>query len=362
MPKVTVLMAVYNGERYLRESIESILAQAFEDFEFLIINDGSTDSTREVILSHHDPRIRLVDNDRNLGLARSLNRGLEVAEGEYIARQDVDDISEPERLAKQVIFLDSHPDVALLGTWYRELDSQGNFIKKRTLPCDYTEIRWSLLFYCPFAHSAVMLRRSAVLGQIGSYNEALTYSLDYELWLRIARRMRVGNLNEYLVTYRISPSTMTSTYGDRTREGVRIRIRNVAHLLGWDETNAARNEAQFSKMAALLFGPYTNLVPQEVNSVSKEILRLHDAFCQSYDIELRDCIIHRAKLRSQLSRRLLEMALAYFDQNDAAVARQLRSSAHRLDRRALLTKNYMWLFFKLLLGFRYVQALKRLAP
>src|SRR5215467_8249434 len=106
MPKVTVLLTVYNGERYLHEAIDSILGQTFQDFEFLIINDGSTDGTRELILSYHDRRIRLIDNEYNIGQTRSLNRGLVLAMGQFLARQDADDISEPDRLASQVAFLE----------------------------------------------------------------------------------------------------------------------------------------------------------------------------------------------------------------------------------------------------------------
>ncbi|MBN2301281.1 MAG: glycosyltransferase family 2 protein, partial [Lentisphaerae bacterium] len=97
VPKITVLMAVYNGERYVREAINSILGQTFADFEFLIINDGSTDHSRELISSYHDPRLRLIDNDHNLGLTKSLNRGIAAARGEYLARMDADDVSVPER-------------------------------------------------------------------------------------------------------------------------------------------------------------------------------------------------------------------------------------------------------------------------
>ena len=143
MPKVTVLMAVYNGERYLRDAVESILCQTFRDFQFLIINDGSTDNTRDLILSYDDARIVLVDSEHNVGQTRSLNRGLELAAGELIARQDADDISEPDRLAKQVAFLERHPEVALLGTWYKEIDVQGTVIGKRKLPCDHH--RYSLV-------------------------------------------------------------------------------------------------------------------------------------------------------------------------------------------------------------------------
>ena len=118
-PTVTVLLSVYNGERYLRESIESILNQTFTDFEFLIINDGSTDDSRRIISSYDDPRIQLIDNEQNIGLSQSLNKGLKLARGTYIARQDADDISEPERLAKQVSYMDRNPHIALLGSWYR---------------------------------------------------------------------------------------------------------------------------------------------------------------------------------------------------------------------------------------------------
>jgi glycosyltransferase involved in cell wall biosynthesis len=247
-------MAVYNGEPYLHEALESILQQSFGDFEFLIINDGSTDRTREIVLSYSDPRICLLDNPGNLGLTRSLNRGLALARGEFVARQDADDISEPQRLARQVAFLQAHPEVALLGTWYTKINNEGTLIAKRKLPCDYTDLRWRLLFSCPFVHSCVMLRKAAVLEQIGFYNEDFDYSQDFELWRRIARRLPVANLNEYLGRWRENPGSMTSTYGSRTREGVQLRIATVADLLGWDPSQVALNEMRFRRMTALLYG------------------------------------------------------------------------------------------------------------
>lgn len=309
MPKITVLMAVYNGELYLRESIDSILGQTFQDFEFLIINDGSTDSTREIICSYDDLRIRLIDNDYNLGLTRSLNKGLKLAEGELIARQDADDISEPERLAKQVAFLETHSDVALLGTSYKEINAQGKPIGNRKLPCDYTQIRWHLLFYCPFVHSAVMLRKSAVLEKIGFYNEALSYSMDYELWQRIARDLPVANLNEYLVKLRVNPHSMTKTYGERTLEGYRIRVATLADLLRWDKTNIKLNEQQFNKITTLLFGFCSNLDInlQEINGMIKEILSLNTAFIQLYKLKPKNYIVHSAKLYTHISYRLIKL-------------------------------------------------------
>src|SRR5438093_5990647 len=116
MPNVTVLMPVYNAERYLRAAMDSILTQTFSDFEFLIMNDTSTDASRSIITSYRDARIRLIDNEQNLGLTRTLNKGLRVCAGNYVARHDADDIACPERLALQIAFLEEHKDVGLLGT------------------------------------------------------------------------------------------------------------------------------------------------------------------------------------------------------------------------------------------------------
>jgi glycosyltransferase involved in cell wall biosynthesis len=297
-------MAVYNGERFLGEAVASILAQTLRDFEFLIINDGSTDRTREVVLSSGDSRVRLVENDRNLGLARSLNIGLQLAQGEFVARQDADDISEPQRLAKQVDFLDAHPDVMLLGSGYKEIDASGDLIDHVLLPCDYTDIRWSLLFFCPFVHSAVMLRKSPVLRNVGFYSEELSYSMDYEFWLRIARSMRVANLGEHLVRLRTHPWSMTSTRGDSTKEGLQIRIANLAALLGWDETRDEKNAERFSRMSTMVFGSH-KLKPEN----ARELMRLHEAFCRHFDLDQEDCRTHREKLGSQFKYRFANNVL-----------------------------------------------------
>ena len=121
-PKVAVLMSVYNGEKYLREAINSILSQTFNDFEFLIINDGSTDGTADILKSYTDSRIKIINNEKNIGLTKSLNKGLKIAKGEYIARQDADDISMPERLKEEVAFLEIHKDYAVVGTFVKILN------------------------------------------------------------------------------------------------------------------------------------------------------------------------------------------------------------------------------------------------
>jgi glycosyltransferase involved in cell wall biosynthesis len=124
-PKVSVVMSVYNGEKYLCEAIDSILNQTFENFEFLIVNDGSTDRTLEILQSYRDPRIKVINNERNIGLTASLNKGLKIAKGEYVARMDADDVSFPHRLEQQKAFLDRNPRVAMVGSWAEVIDESG---------------------------------------------------------------------------------------------------------------------------------------------------------------------------------------------------------------------------------------------
>ncbi|HDL01964.1 MAG TPA: glycosyltransferase, partial [candidate division Zixibacteria bacterium] len=181
-PKVTVLMSVYNDERYLSESVDSILNQTYKDFEFLIINDGSTDRSREILESYSDPRIRLVRNDGNIGLTRSLNKGLALAMGEYIARMDADDISLPERLEKQVGFLDADSSVGVLGINSLLIDEDGNVLEKLQRPVTHDSIMAEMLTENRFVHSSVMLRKK-LLKMSGYYDEKLDMAQDYELFL-----------------------------------------------------------------------------------------------------------------------------------------------------------------------------------
>lgn len=205
-------MPVYNADLFVREAIESILSQTWSDFEFLIINDGSTDSSRKIISSFNDPRIRLIDNPSNMGLTKSLNKGLKLAKGEYIARQDADDISYPKRLERQVQFLDTNSDVALLGTQALAINEKGrphqtNFLR---IPVGMPAIRWYLMFQNAFVHSSVMFRRSIVWEKLGGYDESFERAQDYELWSRIARSFKVENLPDILLYHRFEYGSTVS--------------------------------------------------------------------------------------------------------------------------------------------------------
>ena len=205
VPGVTVLMPVFNGERFLRQAIESILRQTYQDVELLIVNDGSTDASRDIVLSYNDPRITLVENSENIGLAAALNVGIKLAKYELVARQDADDISLPERLALQVAFLEENQNVVLVGTQATIIDQKG-FRVGLVLDhaCTHDSIRWDLLFDNGFTHTSVMFRRS-IIAQLGGYDTAFRYCQDYALWTQVARRHCVANLDVCLVHYRVHP-------------------------------------------------------------------------------------------------------------------------------------------------------------
>lgn len=186
-PKVTVLMPVYNGTLYLREAIDSILAQTFEDFELLIVDDASTDESASIIRSYDDTRIRLVTNDVNLGQVRSQNKGLRLARGEYVARLDQDDKALPHRFERQIAILDSQPTVAVVGTWLYELDGAGCVTDVwRGCVADRADYLFAILTdSLPLYHPSVMFRRDAVM-QLHGYDERVQYCEDQDLWRRLA--------------------------------------------------------------------------------------------------------------------------------------------------------------------------------
>lgn len=209
-PKVTVLMPVYNGEKYLREAVDSILAQTFRDFEFVIVDDASTDGSREIVISYADPRIVLVSNERNLGLTASLNRGLDIARGEYVARMDSDDVSLPERLERQVAFMDANPDVGACGAWSLDIDHAGNVVGSREMPVgeELNNFYWRR----SLSHPAAMFRFDREDGP--RYDPAFRYAQDYDLWFRVRARRRLANLPEHLLLYRVHDESITGARGE----------------------------------------------------------------------------------------------------------------------------------------------------
>lgn len=209
-PLISVVLPVYFGERYLRESVDSILTQTFSDFEFIIFDDGSKDGSRKILESYGDSRIRLIFQE-NAGLPETLNRAIALCQGRYIARQDHDDISLPSRLQKQFEFLEANPEFSMVGTgadiWSEEKMSQ----RRHAHPSDYSTLRFELLFNNPFVHSSLMFR-SKVFQEVGLYSTdpARQPPEDYEFISRIARRYPIANLKERLVIYRETSNSMSS--------------------------------------------------------------------------------------------------------------------------------------------------------
>jgi glycosyltransferase involved in cell wall biosynthesis len=212
-------MSVHNGEKYLEEAIESILHQTFSDFEFIIIDDGSNDSTPSLLARKAavDSRILIHRFDNNRGLSTALNFGIRLARGQYVARMDADDISFPNRLQKQVRFMDTHPDIGVSGTWITFFGLSSGVMQYET---EHDDIRSRLLFGALFCHPTVIFRRNIIFERDLFYDEQLTYAQDYELWGRVCNRVRVANLPEVLLQYREHDTSLGVVYDAQRRKMV----------------------------------------------------------------------------------------------------------------------------------------------
>jgi glycosyltransferase involved in cell wall biosynthesis len=212
-PKVSVIIPVYNGEKFVRDAIESILNQTFPDFELIVINDGSRDSSAKIIALYNDPRIVFINNDINTGLPNVRNQGLDTSRGQYIAWLDCDDISVPERLEKQVKLLDENPRIGVCGAWMKIIGGSRDLIAQ--YPVDSEYIRASLLFNSCLANSTVMMR-AACTREIGlRFDSSHHLAQDYGLWVRIPRQWEITNLPETLTIYRLHTDQVTTIYGKK---------------------------------------------------------------------------------------------------------------------------------------------------
>lgn len=227
--RITVVMPVYNGQKYLRPAIESILNQTFGDFELLVIDDGSTDDSREICRSYGDARIRLQENKENLGLVRTLNKGLDLAGGEYIARMDCDDISFPERFARQVAFMEEHPEIGICGTWYEKISDRRPVLMR--FPTEHETLRFFMLFDNPFLHSTMFIRRAVLESRRLRFDPDYSHAEDYEFWARCAEYTRVANIPEVLLRYRFHPDNVSHRFkAGQSASADRIRRRQLEHI------------------------------------------------------------------------------------------------------------------------------------
>jgi glycosyltransferase involved in cell wall biosynthesis len=208
--EISVIMTVYNGEKFLREAIDSVLNQTFQDFELIIIDDGSTDSTVQTIKSYNDPRIQLIENCQNRGQSYSRNLGIKESNGEYIAIMDADDIALPKRLEIQYEYLKSNTEISLCGSWIEVIGEEGDFKKIRKVPTENFEIKADLIFNCPIIHPTVIFVKKDFVENGFFYDEEFKYAQDMELWSRAMFKLNFYNLPIPLLKMRFGNSLSIS--------------------------------------------------------------------------------------------------------------------------------------------------------
>lgn len=286
-PLLSVVMAVYNGEPFLGEAVESILTQTFGDFEFIIIDDGSTDGTAARLAAYAaaDPRVRVVTQG-NQGLIASLNRGCALARGTYIARMDADDISAPERFARQLAHLTAYPEIDVLGTAMQRIDAAGQRLTVLENPVLPGFLRWMLIFHCGISHSSVMFKRT-VFEKVGGYDPAMAHVEDYDLWCRMSAFARLENLPDVLLYYRIHGASIGSTKASIMAEhALRVTARMMTlrlnrpvspEAVSWFSPFHRRHDAGATAAAALLLELYRTAAADPALTAEEHRLIRRDA-------------------------------------------------------------------------------------
>jgi glycosyltransferase involved in cell wall biosynthesis len=291
-------MAVHNGANYVEQAVESILRQTFTDFEFVIVDDGSTDDTPRRLENFKDARIRIIRNRANVGLTKSLNRGLSEARGGLIARQDADDRSHPGRLAAQVAFLDRTPEVAVVGTQARYIDARGRVRRVAPWPKSTSQlaVRWQLLFDGPFIHTSVMFRKDVVWRELQGYDESFVTSQDFELWSRLAARGHgMRNLPVALVDFRVHAASVTARYDlDRIAKLRPVFVRTLVDELGAEALPAGWPDSWFRTNYPAALPPSNDAVTSAIDAIDRLYTRFVDVHpAARHDVEIRR---HRAAM------------------------------------------------------------------
>lgn len=262
-PIISVIMPVYNADEYLSASIESILNQTYKNFEFIIINDGSTDNSEKIICSYNDKRIKYIKYDSNLGYVARLNYGLSIASGTFIARMDADDISKPERLEKQLNFLNLNPSIALVGSCYEKIKDNINLGFKKQQQKPY-QLKFRLLFGSNIAHPTVMFRRELIDLNRYFYKSEFSPAEDYELWTRLVMEFELYNMPISLLYYRIHSNQISKTKSKIQRENFRR-----AHASYVKSLLKISNEVFLNEVITFLLSPKQLSYPKRIKLASK---------------------------------------------------------------------------------------------
>jgi glycosyltransferase involved in cell wall biosynthesis len=336
VPRVSVVIGAYNGERFLRPAIESILNQTYRDFELIVIDDCSTDSTPRILREFKDDRLRVVSNEQNLGIADTLNKGIAVARGEYVALQDHDDISLPTRLECQIAFLDRNPQVGLVGSNCNIIDEADNISPGWPVKYDDVELKWAVLWRCPFFHTSVMVRRGDIK-EVGGYSSDPKYrfSEDYDLMSRVALRHAVANIPQILGCWRMHKTSASHLNVSQQAAAVSsISQRNICHLLGWDRIDPVCWEG-VKRFLYHPVGQCLDLTSAEVNRTLDFLTTVHEAFCSTYGLGNREAARHRLSVFWPWGKHALALSYRRSGRRDAGCRFSLFARGAKLVVRAL---------------------------
>lgn len=310
MPKVSVVMTVRNGERFLQEAVDSILNQTFEDFELIIVNDASTDGTRQILAEYQsrDQRIIIDNLPIRRGVAVCRNLGNAIASGEYIAVMDADDISLPKRLEKQVSFLDQAPDIGLAGTLVEIMNENGKVKSYPQLPTESEVLQWQLFFINPFTHSTIMMRRLPVIA-LGGYRENIGAAEDYDLYARASIHSKVGIVPEVLVKYRDWGNSLTT----RTSKELVVEVNRTMQFLAENflETPVSEEAVNALRLAAW-YQPMEDIT--QIRKAASLLWRIYNKYKQLPNLSIRERKIIQEDVAAKwytLARRSLRISFPY---------------------------------------------------
>ena len=301
-PKISVVMPVMNEERFIRASIDSILAQTFSDFEFLIIDDGSTDATPAILDEYaaRDARIRVIQNEKNIGISRSLNIGLRAAQGDYIARMDGDDLNTPDRLEKQAALLDGNPDIVIAGAGYQTISANGAPRHTVIEGTERWECDWLSIFRSTILHSIMMYRRDVIIAHGVFYDPEFEYAEDVEFAHRLLQYGNALCLPDVMLLRRFHPTNTTSQNFKRQRDAAR----RAAFI------NARRRFPQISEADLenlfLYLKPPVGEAPRNFRDAVRAIKVIEHYFSQSHELDLRQA----KKMRNYSARWLAAAAMS----------------------------------------------------
>jgi glycosyltransferase involved in cell wall biosynthesis len=270
LPKISVVMPAYNAEEYIAQAIDSVLAQSYTDFEFIIINDGSQDGTLDIISGYDDERIVLIDNEQNMGITGSLNRGLNVAKGEYIARMDADDVSLPHRFEKQFAYMTKHQDVYVLGSAVCDIDESGKVLGAFFPPSEPAVLGFVIMYRFPFYHPALMIRQSVIDKYDLRYDDEFGKGVeDFHFISRISKYGKLANLDEVLLLFRQHGGSVTANNQERQRVNLHaVGCHNIGAMFGGD---AVFNQGDVCQDAEV----FSHLLLRYVEQYDGDVSTLH---------------------------------------------------------------------------------------